>query len=475
MNEETHALHALIHTAKLTSAEAIGLTLGDLNLAGGDPHVNVWDQETGKRRKVSLTEDAKNALIAWLLIRPDRPITLIFPGDDDEGLTPEGVEALLEDYTPPAPSAVAAADAAVVTAQTIAEENLPDLGPLPRKQAPPPFKVAPPPSAPERIQVKEKAPPTPIVPSPPAAPSPEKTTPPAAAASELLTEEAPAPQPKMPPKASAEPSPASKQLRLAILVGGGLLLLLCVGLGIGGFVFLADQLAKLQGNASTTPTPEEIAGVVELKTATPTPGPTKTSTPTETPTSTETPTPTETPIATATATTEPSSVSPVSAPTQTPAPAPPTNTPQPTNTPTPIPTNTPAPTNTSAPAEPPPQATNTPTLTPGPEYAAPELISPEDNFNFIPGNTIDLKWKSVGELAGNEQYAVRLVYFHNSEVVYRGTQLKETQWTVPFNLYHDADGPEYKYTWYVYVEAVQPDGTGISISPESEHRNFIWN
>jgi len=80
----------------------------------------------------------------------------------------------------------------------------------------------------------------------------------------------------------------------------------------------------------------------------------------------------------------------------------------------------------------------------------------------------------VGELAGNEQYAVRLVYFHNSEVVYRGTQLKETQWTVPFELYHDADGPEFKYTWFVYVEEVQPDGSGKAISPESGHRIFTW-
>ena len=80
----------------------------------------------------------------------------------------------------------------------------------------------------------------------------------------------------------------------------------------------------------------------------------------------------------------------------------------------------------------------------------------------------------MGELAGNEQYAVRLIYFHNAELVYRGTQLKETQWTVPFELYQDADGPEFKYTRYVYVEAVQPDGTGIAISPESEHRSFTW-
>ncbi len=454
MNEETHALHALVHIAKLTPAEAIGLTLGDLHLAGGNPHVTVWDQDTGQQRKISLPEDVKNALVAWLLIRPDRPITLLFPGDDDEGLTPEDLAARLEDYTPPAP---VAASPAAVTAQTIKEENLPNLGPLPRKQAPPPFKVVPPPSAPERIQ--PKAPPVP----PPVIPLPEKAASPAAKP-ESPTAEAPAPPPKTPLPAVAQAAkapPAPKQLRLAFIIGGGLLLLLCIGLGVGGFVFLPDQVARLQGSASATPTAKEIADAVELKTATPT----------LTPTSTETPTPTQTPTATQTPspTVKPSSVSPVSTPTSTDTPVP-TSTPTPANTPTP--TETPTPTNTPAPAEPSPPATDTPT--PGPEYAAPELVSPEDNSNFIPGNTIDLIWKSVGELAGNEQYAVRLVYFHNSEVVYRGTQLKETQWTVPFELYHDADGPEFKYTWYVYVEAVQPDGTGIAISPESEHRTFIW-
>ncbi len=457
MNEETNALHALIHIANLSPAEAIGLTLGDLHLAGGDPHVTVWDQDTGKRRKTSLTEEVKNALVAWLLIRPDRPITLLFPGDDDEGLTLEDVTARLKDYTPPTPAVVSPA---AVTAQTIKEENLPNLGPLPGKQAPPPFRVAPPPSAPEKIH--PQSPPTPIVPPPPVI-SAEKTISPAANP-ESLKEGATSPPPKTPPPAVAQiakASPAPKRLRLALIIGGGLLLLLCIGLSIGGVVFLPDQLAALRGSASATPTAKEIAGAVELKTATPT----------LTPTSTETPTPTQTPTATPTPTPtlEPTNVSPVSTPT-------PTDTPLPTNTPSPTspppPTETPTPTNTPAPAAPLPSATNTPTS--GPEYAAPELVSPEDNSNFIPGNTIDLKWKSVGELAGNEQYAVRLVYFHNSEVVYRGTQLKETQWTVPFELYHDADGPEFKYTWYVYVEAVQPDGTGIAISPESEHRTFIW-
>jgi hypothetical protein len=48
-------------------------------------------------------------------------------------------------------------------------------------------------------------------------------------------------------------------------------------------------------------------------------------------------------------------------------------------------------------------------------------------------------------------------------------------WTVPLNLYHEADGPLYEYYWFVYVEQVQADGTAILVSPESEWRRFIWD
>jgi hypothetical protein len=102
------------------------------------------------------------------------------------------------------------------------------------------------------------------------------------------------------------------------------------------------------------------------------------------------------------------------------------------------------------------------------------LQSPEKDAYFIVGNLIDLKWESVGDLAGNEQYAVRLIYKHNAELVYRGDSLKDLVWRVPTGLYRDADGPNFDYEWYVFVEEIQPDGTGIPVSPESEHRHFKW-
>jgi hypothetical protein len=103
------------------------------------------------------------------------------------------------------------------------------------------------------------------------------------------------------------------------------------------------------------------------------------------------------------------------------------------------------------------------------------LIGPEQGFRFIPGNTIDLQWAGVpGGLAENERYAVRLIYFHASEVVYKGADLQDTTWTVPFELFQQADGPDFLYNWYVYVERVQADGGGVAISPDSETRQFTW-
>jgi hypothetical protein len=257
---------------------------------------------------------------------------------------------------------------------------------------------------------------------------------------------------------------------MASFVIGGLILLACVGLIVVGFIFLPDQIAQLQGETATPTTPE----ATEIAVKTPVPAPSPTSTPT---TEVVSSSPIETPPAVATDTPTPAPTdTPLPTPTETPTSVPTTPPPPPTDTPTAEPTATPIPTATNTPASA-SAATPTPAPTPttGFRYPAPKLVSPESDFDFIAGNTIDLIWEPVGELAGNEQYAVRVVYFHNAEVVYRGTNLKETQWTVPLQLYHDADGPEFKHTWYVYVEEVQPDGTGIPISPESESRSFTWD
>lgn len=461
MEEQKTALYHLIHTAGLSAAEVANLTLGDLALSGAEPLIHVWDEKTGGRRHIRIEEKPRNALVAWLLVRPDRPTTLLFYADDDEGLTPAAIEGLLAGFVPAGGKAEPP-----VTAHTIQAEKLPHVGPLPGRQGPPPFKVAPPPrSGPERISrsAPPSAPPESLPVSAPAEMpegaktiiSPQPVTP-----AQTTPPEKPAqPEKNAPPTAGANP----KMVRAFALGLGGLVLLACFGLIIAGALFLPEQIARWRGQpevAAITETPVAAASAPAMDTpvATATPAPTDTPSPEPTPTPTPSaPTETPTPLPT-----NPPSPTP-EPPTDTPSPEPPTATPEP-------PTATPVP--AVAPVKP---TAPQPTPTVGFKYAAPELISPEPDYVFIQGNTLELSWKPVSELAENEQYAVRLVYTHNAEVVYRGTNLKETRWTVPMTLYHDADGPEYLHTWYVSVEAIQADGTGLAISPESEHRKFVWN
>ena len=182
-------------------------------------------------------------------------------------------------------------------------------------------------------------------------------------------------------------------------------------------------------------------------------------------------------------------------PTQTPTSLPPTNIPVPTDTPTPVPTDTPAPTDTVSPPTDTPVPTDTPEplptdtsvpvepeesptpegpSTPAVKYQAPVLLEPKNDFEFIYGNTIVLRWQSVGELAPDEQYAVRLRYQYNGEATFQGTNLKETEWTIPLSLFGQVDPPENLYEWFVIVERVNDDGSGTAISPESEIGRFTW-
>jgi cellulose synthase (UDP-forming) len=124
----------------------------------------------------------------------------------------------------------------------------------------------------------------------------------------------------------------------------------------------------------------------------------------------------------------------------------------------------------------PPTIVPSPTLRPTPtmKYAAPTLLEPTYKFMFNAGNTLVLHWQPVGELAADEQYAVRLVYRFQDEVIYRGHQVKQPEWVVPPWLFSQVDGPAHNYDWFVFVERVNADGSTTMISPQSEIRNFTW-
>ncbi len=421
MDSRKNALYALLHDANLTPTEIAAVTLGDVHLAGSEPLVKIWDDQTGQRQTVTLPNRTRDALVAWLVERPDQPSPLLFPGEGGTELSPAEIESILIDFVPP-DSLAGAVTPPPVSAETLADEDLP----VSPHRTTPPFKAAPPPVSPERLGAH------------------------------------PLPRPKPVHAKPVSPGRMAQQpaitVRWGMLVVGGLAILAVIGILIVGGITLANRRTE------TPPTATLRAAVaVPTDTSTPKPPTATPKPPTATPAVVSANTPAGENPAQPVATDTPTAI-------PTPTPAPPADTPVPP-TPTPSPTPVP-PTHTPVPVANPPASTATPTV--GLKYPAPKLVSPEPGYKFIPGNTIELVWESVGELAGNEQYAVRLNYKHNTELVYRGANIKGTRWTIPLELHHDADGPEFDHEWYVYIEAVQPDGKGIPVSPESEHRHFKW-
>lgn len=272
--------------------------------------------------------------------------------------------------------------------------------------------------------------------------------------------------------AAKEPVPVARPRRLTAwsfgLGGLAFILLLCAGCVLGsGYLALQTEMGNDMAVALGVIGEDDGADPAETESGTPateasavTPN-SPLPTPTLPPTSTPTPLPpTDTPEATETNTSTPEAVE---TPTATPVP---TDTPLPTDTPTPEP----------PPATPTPVPTPAPTEDTGPQfkYDTPVLLEPVNDFNFIGGNTIVLRWQPVGELASDEQYAVRMVYKYNNQPTYQGANIKETEWTVPIALYNQIDPPENRYEWFVVVERLNEDGSGTAISPESEHRTFTW-
>ena len=181
-------------------------------------------------------------------------------------------------------------------------------------------------------------------------------------------------------------------------------------------------------------------------------------------------------------------------PTDTPAPPteapPPTATPQPTETP--APTNTAAPTNTVAPtatrliAE----ATTAPTApaqaaAPGTpialaRYPAPTLLGVPDKTTLQGKAATLLNWTSVGVLAADEYYVVRISTTRDGKTVTEEGWTKATGWRLPESLLPtDKATTKAVYTWDVTVRRATertPDGkqSGPAISPTSPVYEFTW-
>jgi LysM repeat protein len=137
----------------------------------------------------------------------------------------------------------------------------------------------------------------------------------------------------------------------------------------------------------------------------------------------------------------------------------------PLGTPTPVPTPTPRP---------------TPTPTPGPPYAAPDLLDPAEGEIFR-GEEADivLNWASVGILAEDEWYILRLRLMTEPIYQHPSVWTKVTSWRVPASLYPPAKVESHLFRWDVTVvrhTGTRPDGQpdGMAISPMSATRSFFW-
>ncbi len=222
--------------------------------------------------------------------------------------------------------------------------------------------------------------------------------------------------------------------------------------GLIAVVAIAVIFGLIQTAATIPAGAKQVALLVSTPTSTSTSTPTATPTPTNTATSTATPTSTSTPTDTAT----------------------PTNTASPTITPTP--TKTPiayiAPTFTPTPVP--------PTPTPTPRFGKPVLLGPQDGKHFGRQEELVLRWESMGALAPNEWYAIRMTWLQDGQTSYGGSNVKDNFWVVPTSIYWGkADQfTGRKYEWFIYVESISTDDQAQQVSrpvsPVSDSLTFFW-
>ena len=121
----------------------------------------------------------------------------------------------------------------------------------------------------------------------------------------------------------------------------------------------------------------------------------------------------------------------------------------------------------------------TPTLLPYP-YPAPALLSPADGQVFRGADeVIALNWASVGILAEDEWYVLRLQYEAQQTAQPPSVWTKATGWRVPADLQPSSEVQSRLLRWNVTIMRqthTGPEGTpeGIVISPMSATRSFYW-
>ena len=90
-----------------------------------------------------------------------------------------------------------------------------------------------------------------------------------------------------------------------------------------------------------------------------------------------------------------------------------------------------------------------------------------------------LNWTSVGLLAEDEWYILRLRLMTEPVYQYPSVWTKTTSWRVPASLHPPLEAGSHLFRWDVTVvrhTGTRPDGNpdGIAISPMSAIRSFLW-
>ena len=91
-----------------------------------------------------------------------------------------------------------------------------------------------------------------------------------------------------------------------------------------------------------------------------------------------------------------------------------------------------------------------------------------------------MRWQDMGVLGPNEYYAIRMTWQQDGQLAYGGTNVKNTFWLIPPDLYWGL-ADEFtgrRYDWYVYIEEITTDDNGQQIgrpvSDVSETHYFFW-
>ncbi len=121
----------------------------------------------------------------------------------------------------------------------------------------------------------------------------------------------------------------------------------------------------------------------------------------------------------------------------------------------------------------------TPTPTQLPPYPGPNLLLPADGASFTSSaDTITLQWAAVGELEGNEAYAVTIIDLTSDDDQTIVEYVTDTSFIVPDSLM-PTDGKPHIFRWSVYI--VRQVGTDDedennweTAGNKSDERVFSW-